>query len=435
MTSFLKKGILVSSGQILGIVLGMLASILYSRQLGPDGMGQVELFRSASLIGVTLAVLGLGNASIYFLNNRKVPLVEVAGNALKMGMAMGFLLAICLGTIFFVNRDYFGLIATPAVAFFALGAGAQVGTNMLRPLLVAQLAAAKMALVDVVVPATLLVGGLALLAAGWLSPAMMLAIQGVSAFCALGVVLGYLRGSLNLRHRFNWKLLLDLIVYGLKLAAANILLNLGSNITVILLRHIQPYQFTDVGLYTRAVSIAGLITLVPAALGPLLYAKWSGTTGITRTRQAEMAARMSLTYGIVAAVVVTVFGKEVIWLLYGQQFLRAQEALNILAPAVALLSLFNVCNNLLAGDGRALVTACILAGTVAIITAVTYLAAPVWGIRGAALGALCGNAFTAVVSMTVCRRFFQLNPLRCLFVRTSDFAYIWLALGLSPKKA
>jgi len=42
-TSFLKKGILVSGGQILGIVLGMLASILYSRHLSPGGAATVGL--------------------------------------------------------------------------------------------------------------------------------------------------------------------------------------------------------------------------------------------------------------------------------------------------------------------------------------------------------------------------------------------------------
>jgi Na+-driven multidrug efflux pump len=99
-----------------------------------------------------------------------------------------------------------------------------------------------------------------------------------------------------------------------------------------------------------------------------------------------------------------------------------------------MLSLFNVCNNLLAGDGRALVTACILAGTVVIITAVTYLATPVWGIRGVALAALCGNAFTTVVSLAACNGYFHLKPLRCLMLSRSDLAYVIQSLGVLLKK-
>jgi len=143
---------------------------------------------------------------------------------------------------------------------------------------------------------------------------------------------------------------------------------------------------------------------------------------------------MSCTYGLLAAVFLMIFGKWIIWLMYGHEYLRAQEALIILAPAVAMLSLFNVCNNLLAGDGRALVTACILVGTVAIIATVTYLAAPVWGIRGVAAAALCGNAFTATVSLAACNRYFHLNPLKCLIPSRSDLAYVIQSLGVLVKK-
>jgi O-antigen/teichoic acid export membrane protein len=430
MTSFLKKGILVSGGQILGIALGMLAGILYRRSLGPDGMGQIDVFRSTGVIAGTLAVLGLGNASIYFLNNRKVPLEEVASNGLKVGMVMGGLLTVGLLAVFVANPGYFGQIAIPAVAVFTLGAGVQVGTNMLRPLLVAQLAAKRMVSVDLLNPVVLLAGGLVLLVGRSLNPAMVLVVQGLGFFGAFVLCLAYMRGNLSLRRRFNWRLLLDLFVYGLKLAAANVLLVLAYHVTVILLRYLRRDQFADVGLYSAAVTISSLITLVPMGLGPLLYAKWSDTTGEARTRQAEMAARMSCTYGIFAAVFVAVFGKQVIWLMYGQEFLRASEALDILAPAVVLLSLFNVCNNLLAGDGRAMVTACILAGTVAIIATVTYLAVPALGIQGAALGAFCGNAFTAAASFAVCHKFYRLNPLRCLLLKKSDLVYIRQAIKL-----
>jgi len=426
--SFLRKGILVSGGQVLGIGLGMFAGILYSRTLGPEGMGQVELFRSTAIIAGTIAAMGLGNASIYLLNNRKAPLAEVASNGLKIGMVLGSLLAVGLGIVFLANPKYFGQLALPAVVVFTLGIGAQLGTNMLRPLLVAQLAARRMVTVDLLNPVVLLAGGLILLGIGSVNPATALVVQGLSFYGTYALVLTYLHDSVSLRRPFDWKLLWNLCAYGMKLAAANILMVLSGNITVMLLRWLRGDQFADVGLYTRAVTIGSLITMVPMALGPLLYAKWSDATGLERTRQAEMAARMSCTYGIIMALFVAFFGKYVIWLMYGQEFLRAQEALTILAPAVAMLSLFNVCNNLLAGDGRALVTACILAGTVVIIASVTYLAAPAWGIRGVALAALCGNAFTALASFTVCHRYYHLNLLRCLFLNRSDLGYVLQAI-------
>ncbi len=60
--TFLKKGMLVSDGEVIGILLGLIVGILYSRVRGPEGTVQYHLLRSTSLIIMTIAVLGIGSA-------------------------------------------------------------------------------------------------------------------------------------------------------------------------------------------------------------------------------------------------------------------------------------------------------------------------------------------------------------------------------------
>jgi O-antigen/teichoic acid export membrane protein len=141
-----------------------------------------------------------------------------------------------------------------------------------------------------------------------------------------------------------------------------------------------------------------------------------------------MAMRLNVAYGLVSAVGILLLGRYIIWLLYGARFIHADVALVFLAPALFFVPIFSVYNNLLAGDGRAGVTACILAGTVCVVGAVTYLAAPAWGIRGAALAVLCGNVFTALAGTVACWSLYRMNPLRCLLLGRSDVARILQAL-------
>ncbi len=107
--SFLRKGILVSGGQGVVMALGLLVNILYSRAMGPEGVGQYQVFLSSSVIVMTFAALGVGNANIYFLNNRKVPIADITTNTLKFCMAMGLLLAVAMTIVFLSLPKYFGL--------------------------------------------------------------------------------------------------------------------------------------------------------------------------------------------------------------------------------------------------------------------------------------------------------------------------------------
>jgi len=431
--SLLRKGMLVSGGQLLNIPLGMAAGIIFSRALGPAGMGQYELFRTTAVLAATVVALGLGQANIYFLNNRQIGPERIATNTLTVGSVLGVLLAVVLFAAVLLHRGYFGSVSVPVALVFALGVALGLNTNLLRTILTAQLAARRMVAIDVARGLTLLVCGGALALAGRLSSGSAIVALSVSSAAAFGLLLAYLARYIKLTRPFEWPLLRGVVVYGLKLAAANLLQVLAASTTVLLLRYLRSDQFADVGLYTRAVAVCSLVSVVPTALGPLLYAKWCSTRGPERARQAELASRLNLAYGLVMCLGVALLGKYVLWLLYGREFIPGAAALLPLAPALLFLPLFEVCNNLLAGDGKAMITACILAGTLCVVASVTYLTVPSLGIRGAALGVLGGNAFTGLVSLAVCRKLYGLRIRHCLLLQKDDWQVIQGVLWRRPR--
>jgi O-antigen/teichoic acid export membrane protein len=425
--SLLRKGLLVSAGQFAGIPLSMAAGVIFARLLGPERIGQYELFRNAGVLASTFLALGVGNANIYFMNNRRVDPTLVTTNSLKAGAALGAVLTVFLGTVVLGWTDYFGPVGVLTALVFALGTAFQLNTNYLRALLVARLAARPMVLVDMAARLSLLgIAGMLWLTHAVSAGAAIMAAA-LSYFVSYACLLYFLRDLVRWRCRFDWKLLREVVAYGIKLAAANLLQLLASTGTVMLLKWLTQ-DFAAVGLYTRASAVCSLISVIPIALGPLLYAKWAGVTAETRTRQAEMAARMEVACTIAACLGLLVAGKYVIMLLYGQQFVAANDALLLLAPSLVFAALFDVATNVLASDGRAIVSAMVLAGTLVVVTSVTLIATPLLGIRGAALAVLLGNLFSAGASLYACRRLYGLRVRHCLVLRRSDAQYALQAL-------
>jgi O-antigen/teichoic acid export membrane protein len=294
----------------------------------------------------------------------------------------------------------------------------------LRWVLIAQLAAKKLVILELSSRATVLAVGVAAALIGKLTAERALLILGLGNIVPTVLVVFYLRQYILLDQRFDWQLFRSLLAYSLKLAAVNLLYVLALNITIMLLRYMRPNDFSSVGLYARAVGIGSMVTMVPAAIGPLLYARWAGLKGESRARQGEMATRMNMSFGLIACIVLLIWGKSIIGLLYGAAFVQANEAMQILAPSLVLMTIYSVCDNMLAGDGKAMLTAYILAGTLCVIVGVAWLTIPTMGIRGTALAALCGNAFTAVTSLAVCSKLYGIRIHRCLLMEAGDVQFI-----------
>lgn len=427
--SFLRKGLLVSGTQLTAVPLTAIAGIIFSRTMGPDGVGQYTLFVSTCTLAAFLMALGLGAANIYFLNNRHIARERITTNTIKVGMLLGAILTVGLGGAVLLFPGYFGRVHVYTAVLFALGTALSLNRNLLRPVLIAQMAAKRMSSV-VLTRACVLAGGAALLALfGWVNPdTAIIALAAAQALSWL-LALYFVRSDVQWWRPIDWALLGDMLRYGLKLAAVSLLGILSGTLTVMLLRYLRSDDFVDVGLYSRAAALSGLITLVPTALGQWLYAKWAGVTGLDRKRQVEMAARMYLTYGLAACLGLIFVGKYLLWFLYGKEFIPAAAAFPLLAPALMCMALFSVFNNLLASDGRAGLSVWILAANVCTVVAVTFLAVPHMGFCGAALAVLCADGLTALLSVLICTRLYGVRIHNCLLIRPSDISYIRRALS------
>ena len=430
---FLRKAALGSTANLASVLLVQAASVIFSRELGPAGLGRYRLWVGAATIVSTILMMGIGTANIYFLNHLKVSKALILANSLKIFLVLGPLGAGIVLALIRSSPGYFGRAPSPVVALFAVGAGLGICQTFFRQILVAELEIGK------VVGIELLQAGASLVCAGFLgflgyltvSSALMLTM--LNSGLAVALLLFFLRGFRGMSFPFDWGLFGRTLRYGLELSLSQTMYLLSAEFSLIVLRFYG--NFDVVGLYSRAAAISGLIILIPNYIGPFLMSQWSTVSGERRARQVEAAARVCLVFGASLTLAVALAGRDIIWLLYGREYLGAQAALVLLAPSAGALSLFVIFSNLLNGAGHATANIRVSIGMFCVLASSSLLLVPRFGIRGAALGALCASGFAAVAGCLCAQKLCKVSAARCLLVCKADWSHMYGALiGFIPGK-
>lgn len=432
--SLLRKGIFIGSGAVFRLGLGVLASMMLSRALLPEGMGRYQLPMAVSTFLVTLLGMGIGQANIFSLNKHKIAIKQIVTNSIWIGIVGGIALIVILPIGLTKFEGYFGVFPFWTKMSFSFGVCCLYCVNLFRPILIAEFKVRQAVAIDVIYNALILVSVAVCFIYDILTVNVALFLVALGYTGSLLMAIWFLRSELNFAYPFNFKVFRDEIAYGSKLLLANIVNVVNVSIGLILLRYLMPDDFADIGYYGRATSICALIMLMPVTMGPLLYAKWSGLSGEKRRRQAALAMRLYLAVGIIVALGVAVFARWLVLLLYGREFLPAVSPLRILVIGIAFRGIFGVCTNLLSSDGRAHVVAYILSLSVATTVALTCVLVPYYGINGAALAFMVASGLVFVLGVLMLKYSYGIQMRMMFLFKKDDFVYIWNAISKRKKQ-
>ena len=117
--SFVRKAYLSLSGSVLLLLLNFIVGIILARTLAPEGLGQYSLAISIVTTFGVIVSLGLGDASIYYINNEKRDPAEIIQTIVKTSLLLATLLVVATFVIF-QNEKYFGVMTTRAIIFIAI---------------------------------------------------------------------------------------------------------------------------------------------------------------------------------------------------------------------------------------------------------------------------------------------------------------------------
>jgi O-antigen/teichoic acid export membrane protein len=378
------------------VPVGFGYSVLISRSLEPTGRGTLVL----AILVTTMATTLFGSLGVAVTRRVSSATDDTAGHALVQGL----LLAICSGAALTVvlasslrawapRGDTIDVIAfgTTPLLVHQVVSGALLGTGRLRTWNVLQIG--------------LQVGNLTfttlfVLALGWgLRGAAFSWVTGNAAIAAVG--LGFTRRQWThaLSGTRNWRELLDLYGYGLKIGLAGIISLINYRVELFLLEAWQGLR--AVGIYSVAVSLAELLWLVStavatAALPNLLAAPTDAGAAAVAARVARLSVLLCGFLGLGLAIAAVPL---VPWV-FGNSFQGARWALLALLPGVLAFAPASILAHLLTvrlGSTRVPVVGAAISASITAVTAVILI--PWLGMRGAAVASSLGYVVAMAFSI------------------------------------
>lgn len=393
--NFTQKGILSLIGKFTGAVLALFLSIILARYLGVSGVGQYQVILSSQTITITLLAMGFGNASIYFINSQKISRKVIVSNLTKLFLIIAFILFVVLAFVILYFKNYFGTLKVYSVLIFTLGVAGLLIYNILMPVLYANLEILKLQVLSLSSTIILLVGVLIVKFIVGVNINSVIVIVGVSNVVATIILFIYLRNDLDIGLKMDFLLLRRLFIFGIKMAATNLVFILSSNIVIFLLKKLLTDGFSAVGLFSRATAIANIFLILPTTLGPLFYSKWSGMENEKLKIEVEFTLKVLITLTTLCAVFTIFFGKYILLLLYGKEFQGASKALAILSISIIFSSISIVLTNVFSSLGKPAVTLKVFAISLVLTVLLSILLIPKYDIEGAAFAMTCGILFNA----------------------------------------
>lgn len=182
----------------------------------------------------------------------------------------------------------------------------------------------------------------------------------------------------------------------------------------------------EVGLYNAAVPIALLLAFIPEIFMQLFYpmvTKEFSRKNLSLIKElSKQVGKWIFIVNLPLLAFLILFPGAVINILFGTQYLAAEQALRILSIGVFIFSMFKVSHNLLSigGKSKIILANIIVASIINLI--LNILLVPKFGINGAAIGTSTSFIILGIMQVIESKYYLGIVPLRKKIIRISIFS-------------
>jgi len=423
--TFSSNVFIVFTVKAISTVVGMATGILVARSLGPTGKGSYALITTLPALVFCLVHLGVAEANVYFLRKQthQMDPAVIRGNTMAFTILIsGFTVATLLllkpylcSTFLSELPDiyfYIILLLVPFFLFDTFGSSLLVAFEQFKLLSAINLA---LRFVDTfVVVAVLYIFDLGLM--GVVLAYLLYFVLKSAAFFLVGFWRQPIRRIPDLRSMYSS------IKFGLKSHAQSLTGVLHYKIDIyILALFLTP---GDIGYYSIAVALVSLIFYIPDVVGHVMYPKVASLNEKDAHLFTAQTCRNTLFVTILPAAGIIVFGRFLIRLLYGQEFLPATSALYLLMPGTITMCLYKILTRNFTSRNRQELT--VFAGLFGLLINVglNLMLIPRMGIAGAALATSISYSSTSILLLFFFLRQSGIRAKDSLFINGSDISAI-----------
>jgi O-antigen/teichoic acid export membrane protein len=217
---------------------------------------------------------------------------------------------------------------------------------------------------------------------------------------------------------FHANLAKKYINFGIKGYLANLMAFLNYRLDMFLVAYFLTPM--DVGYYSLAVGLAELLWYIPNSVSTILFPRVSSSDKKQANKFTPVISRHTLFVVSLIALGLLIFGRLMIKVVYGAEYLPSVKPLLILLPGIVALSLSKVCSSYILGRGRPIIAAYTSLVVVGVNISLNLLLIPKWGIAGAAFASTVSYSVGTCIKLIVFLKMSENSLLNTLIIKKQD---------------
>ena len=311
-------------------MIGAITTLLMARVLGPSGVGTFAALAFITMLVVQLGTLGLGDAAVVWVGQRRATLQEALSSSTPLLFAAGVAGALVVLAYSLLQLPLEDPWVPAAVVTACMTAVVSVLTQFFIYMVYASqrvIAASLLAMGLTLTTMLGVVGFVVLLEFNLFGGTLALLTANVSVLVAAAI--GLRRVGLSLRPRLSSSYLKPALHFGSRALLANVLAYSSARADLLLVYGLSTT--TQAGLYSVALTVGTISGFAAIGMSYASFPRLTRMSSHAAHALTAQVARVSLILGTALAIGISILLAAVLSLLLGPSFRGA------LAPAVVLL--------------------------------------------------------------------------------------------------
>jgi stage V sporulation protein B len=410
---------LVFAGTVLNAAISFTMAVLLARALGPEGRGVTSLYTSAINVSFMLVSLGASAAAIYFVARREL----TARQSMEVGLSLALIAALLsvLGVLaaYLLFNDQLVDAGVP-YWFIVFSIPAAVQFRSVEAVLQAQGRFAAFNAMGISLGLTAFLSFVVIELTIGLTVSRAIVVW--SFYFVFPALFGYLLIGRDAwpRRPAGPATLRQVATFGMQGQVSNLVQLLNYRLDSYLV--LVFVGASGVGLYSIGVQLSEGLWFIANSVSLVLLTNLTAGDEAYAARATPLVCRGTLLVTSLVALAAGAVSPFIIPTVFGQAFEGAVLPFILLLPGAVALAGTKVLASYVFSRGRPLINGAIAAVALVVAVGVDAALIPVWGVKGAAVGATMGYIVSLALTAIAYRRLSGGSLFEALVPRPSDLA-------------
>lgn len=420
--SFLSNATGVFITQIVIYSIGIIASVVLNRNLGPGGRGLLAALMVYPLAIFSIAEMGIRQAAVYYIGKKEYDEKIIIGIIYFLllftsitGMGICFTIITCLhNPDFTLALRLTAIMIIPVKLCISYSSAYFLGREQIgrfnKVQWISQVVYLAMVCLLLWYLKSGVMGGLIAVISG----------TGLTAIYAVSLVV---KSVEKIRLRFDWSIIKKMLSLGFVYAMSLFIMQMNYRIDVMIMERLS--NKVQIGLYNTGVSMVELLWFLPTALGTVIFSKSvNAKDDHAFSIKIGKLLRVSFIAVLLAGAALFIVAPVMIPMMYGQDFSVSALVVRTLLPGVVFFTIFKVLGMDIAGKGKPWVSIMVMIPAVILNIVLNIFLIPRYGAIGASYSSTISYSIASIIYLPAYAKVVGVPVKTLITYRKSDFEFL-----------